>query len=57
MVVASTLCHEVDIVEIGDWEDLGRVGVVGSFETGDVHVEDFVALEVAGCFAGEDAEE
>ena len=47
-MVASTVFGEVDTVETMDGEDLGGVGVVSCFETGDIHVEHIVILKVAG---------
>ena len=57
LVIASTMRHKVDIVEVVDVKYLWCVGMVRGFETSDVHVEDFIVLEVTGGFAGEDAEE
>jgi hypothetical protein len=49
--------RKVNFVEIVYGKHFGCFGVVGSFEAGNIHIEDFVVLEVAGRFAGENAEE
>ena len=35
MIQSSTVCHEMDTVEVGDGQNSRRIGVVGSFETSD----------------------
>lgn len=44
MEVALTMRHEMNIVEVGNWQVLGDIGVVGVLETGDVHRQDGVVL-------------
>lgn len=56
MIIASTMRRKVGNVEVMNRKCLRCIGVIGSFETSDVHVEDFVVLEISWGFAGEDAE-
>jgi len=48
VIIASTMCCEMNIVEVVNREDFRGICAVGSFETGDIHVKDFVILQKAG---------
>ena len=37
MVVALTMRHQVDVVEVVNGKDIGRISVIGVSEAGDVH--------------------
>jgi hypothetical protein len=48
VLIASAMCLKVEAAEVMDRDISGRVGVVESFETSDIHVEDFIIWRKPG---------